>query len=100
MNILIRSDEEAAGMRTVEVSFDTAWFPPVPWLRAVAMYYFDLPMKFRLAYLQPGECCSGIVEFWCDEEMERTTTGTLMSDDPSEILAYRKGLIEFDYDDD
>ena len=56
----------------VELSFDSAWAPPIAWLRIVAKRYPKL--KFALKYDEPGMCfmgCSkgsnGVIE---DESIE------------------------------
>ncbi len=40
------------GGEVVEYEFETAWSPPVPWLRTVAKMYPEL--RFRLTYDEPG----------------------------------------------
>jgi len=41
----------------VELSFDSAWGPPIAWLRIVAKKYPKL--KFALKYDEPGMCFMG-----------------------------------------
>ena len=92
------TEEEVGDRKVVTLSLTTAWSPPIAWLRAVAAKYFDRPVHFRLAFLEEGNCFSGVVEFWCEEKTERSTSGSLMANDPFQTAAYRDALIEFDSD--
>jgi hypothetical protein len=94
----VTRDEQNDGNRTVKIDFDTAWSPPIAWLRTIAELYLDRPLYIKLSYIEPAMCFCGAVEFSCEHKSERITTGSLGSDDPFETVAYRNALIEFDSD--
>jgi hypothetical protein len=92
-------NEEVNGDRKmVRLFLLTAWCPPIAWLRAVAASYLYRPVTFTLAFLEEGERFSRGVEFWCEQTMERRTSGSFMGTDPFQAAAYRDALIEFDAD--
>lgn len=92
------SETSAGDRKVVRLSLLTAWSPPIEWLRAAAAYYLDRPVHFRLAYLEEGNCFSGVVEFWCEEKLERATARGLSDGDPFQTAAHRDALIEFGSD--
>ena len=94
----IIGDEAVDDRRRLTLSLMTAWSPPIEWLRTAAACYLDRPVHFRLAYLEEGNGFSGVVEFWCESKIERTTSGNPARDDPFATVAYREALIEFDSD--
>ena len=50
------------------VSFDTAWAPPVDWLKNIAIDYPDL--EFELEYEEPGMCFGGTFTIQGDDEQD------------------------------
>lgn len=47
---------------TATIDFETAWSPPLPWLRAVAGQ--EPQLRFALRYAEPGNDFAGEVKFW------------------------------------
>jgi hypothetical protein len=49
----------------IEMSFDSAWSPPVAWLKNIAPLYPEL--EFELAYMELGNMFAGVVKVKNDE---------------------------------
>lgn len=68
--------EPSEAYPSLEVSFDSAWSPPVEWLRHVAALYPEL--EFRMDYMEPGMAFCGVATGMNgevhDEEGEITET--------------------------